>query len=846
MNSKKHRQRKGGTPKTQTDKAADSASNPILESTSNASSPTNSACPYLAVTGALLAIALSQLVFIGWHATAHTRDAVPCIAAALLTWGLVTLCGRMPARFASVTVGAATAIAIFLATRISPADALLLPSEPRPWNGLWYLLTPIAIGLITWFSDRQTIWRLNQSILADQSSDSDAGQRLTWNHIRQHRFVVSTLVLWIGVVAVTYLFGSTTERTGFRMITVPHDLASGKLPLMGYSFLVDDQFVMNETVSAVEQVSWFAGTFRYDNSFRYLRAGYSFLGAQWSGFLSQKTSLLVVNFLSWLACLYFVFRMTVRWFGSIRAACVAAALAAIGIGMGVHINDTTPHLLSFALYFFGVTLLDESGIGRERQDWRCHLQIAVVIGSISLAYNVAQMLLLVYLVLGIRRQSIAHWLPAMIIALSFRPVWQQILPALSINVVDVESEYLWRAIEAWQSTLASGIVPFLWQVIALTAEIVTSIESPWILVLGVIGLATIRQTDRMLLCLVSLAAPLGACLVFAPAATARGYIIYGASIVLYVAIGGLFERFATAGDAGGNERLPRSSKWAIGLLLGCLVLQLVWTTSHYRNWTAPCKAFFLGWDDAAALMTAKPTVLNLTGNEPVPRAFGGEATARDSGMIETPPKVSIQVRSVLQSACTRLPFIVSILLALNLSFGSRFGRRVASGLWLSWSILCILFAFTAIDSESAFVDPRNAIALQPGKSLTYDVDASLSARQTLQRFVAETGSDGVEVLVATTGNCDVSWTSGDREIPLTQRTEDTWRTTELTDIAAIVDADRWQFVLTNPSDELIQLQGWQRSDLEGRKIGAGRFRVFPAIELRVRDPATGALKAAFF
>ncbi|MDA8743259.1 hypothetical protein N9N28_01385 [Rubripirellula amarantea] len=811
-------------------------------------------CFALAIMGVLFSIALSALVFLGCRAAGRDSDLFPCLVSVVSAWGFASIVGRLSGRWLSVAVLISTCGSILLGKsliglQLLPDSSLreIMGGTATVTNASFCLLAPIVGAALAGMTemagmtDRWSGWSLDEQNNEGKRDELEMRDEPTVDaRVPFTPIGWAAMAAWLLLVAVFYTIGGTGDRTGFRMITVPYDELSANQSLLGFSVSMANRPMMVETISAVDQVTWFAGGVRSDSNFRFLRSGYAFLAAQFSPICSPRNSLLVVNFLSWLVCLGVLWRLADRWFMSSVAAAFSVCIGAVGLGFGVLVNDTTPHLLSFAMYFVGIAMISEFSLGNQRQNWQTHLLFGLVFGSMSLAYNVAQMLLLVYLAVSFRTQRLAHLLAATSLALLFRPVLRWILPGLGINVVEVEGAYLSRAIDHWRESFEQGIVHFVGDVVRYTAEIVTSLESPWTLALGVLGLLMIRDRSKLWLCFMTIASPVAACLVFAPVATARGYVVFGASVVIYLGAGFLFANLI---------KRPGKQRVVAWLCLATVCLgQLAWTTSHYRGWTAPSKAFFLGWDQGSPLLTESPVLLNMTGNEPLPKVFGGNASFVDGGAIETALASEVFPRWLVLALLSRLPFVAAVLLVVNSLPIQRPTRRWSSGLIVVWFLITSLISFAVVDQQPFVFDCMNAIELGENEAMTYEVDVSEDVRREMSLVMAEHPDANIELYLGASQSVDVRWQADDKDVAIQQNDRGLRQVLLAKDSELISHSQRWKFSIAGAPGQRATLGGWQRVELQGRRlVSDGEAKMtLPGIEVRIRDRATGVLMLAVF
>ncbi len=795
---------------------------------SEASPRDDQRCPFLGVIGAGFAAVSAALILHGGTLSGERSPWFDCLVISLLIPVMTSAAGRSAGRYAYSLTAVACLISMGLAEAIT---ATVSPQRLTltVLDGLLYALTPVAAVLLMRRFGGRWVAALATGLEKRpiERTSRFGGTAPAW-----------WLTAWVAVVCGVFLLGASTDRTGFRMITVPYDEFHGDLSLLGFSVLVDQHPVMAETMPAVEQVGWFAGAVRSDNNFRFLRAGYSFLAAPSTVVFDQRMSLLIINYLAWLLCLVLVGRLSWRWFGCRLSAAVAVALAAAGVGFGVLINDTTPHVLSFALYYLGIYQIDRGRFGSQRQPWRLHLIFGLTLGMISLAYNVAQMLWFVYVLVSWRKQPLRSLITVTALSLVFRPLWARILPGMGINVREVEAEYLRRAVRYWTDSLRDGPLTLISDLAYYATESVTALESPWLLFAGIAGAWTLKGRDQKWLAGWAVVAPLLACVFFAPTSNSRGYIIYGASVMVYPAAGRLI-------GLGIRARRDIRAVSIAALLLLCAA-QLAWTTSHYALSVAPAKSFLMGAIKAAPLFSGPPTITNLTGAEPLPKAFGGQASFAEAGMVDTPAEESLPLRLLPQAVLSRCFFLSGLLMLVWVRLDQRRARRWATAALVAWFVFTALVSFVRIDRQPFAFDQRGQ-RLDPGSKLVYSIDVKPELAEVFVGGGLDWPGGHCELYLGATDPVAVRWFADGDEIALQPPRGRRWLVEPETERRKIFAARRWRFEIRNTGTGPLFLRGWQRAGLAGRRVEpAADASVLPALEVRLREPRTGVLRAVAY
>lgn len=649
-------------------------------------------------------------------------------------------------------------------------------------------------------------------------------------------------MLLLGALAALVLaFG--TDRSAWILITQPIEISHSANSLLGYSWIQQGHAVHKENYSAFFQVALFSG-YEVAPDLYFRRPVYTFLATLLSPVLGVATSLLALNLVGWAAAAWLCHRFTMRFYGDAQAARWATLLATCGIGFVVHVMDLSAHLLSFTFYFGGVVLVLESEAWRRRVGARAHAVIALYLMVACLQYNTGIALVAAYVLVSFRRNSPILVLGTALAALAAQPAWGWIvgemyflqtgvrLPDLSIT----EREYLLRALDAWRKHLA---LPPL-EAVAFVARTVFSFaffEGPLVVMLGALNLlADVRRGPearaRLLFAAAFIAMPFAAAMVFAPAANARGYLVYGVSIFFFASCG--------AAIAARGRRLPSK-----GLPLGSAVVlvSLLWSTAHLVNVLGPAKAYFLGPRHSGALFIPGGwEAMSLTGAEPTPRLFGGKASLAEAGITgvlpSTPlPKYRGPRYAVFASALFAV--LAGLLLVIASPLGWRVSLVVTVGL-LGASVM----AGKAMRSFAHVSIPESSHRIDAGRPqpVVYEISLAESVRT---RVVTELRNGRVATLFPAhfTGREPPILRVGATQVPLARWTEMVWSIDAPTLLAALATPNARLSITLSGSDQPV-MGGWQRVGLPGRRLvspEAGGPPTLPAVEIRLlRDLKSGA------
>lgn len=679
-----------------------------------------------------------------------------------------------------------------------------------------------------------------------------------WRFVRGVPASAWAAALLFIVASAAITAASRGERSGWTLMTSPAGYDHRTNTLLGYCWLYAGGPFMKENIPCVSQVGLFAGSrealsgAEYRDDFRLIRGFYGFAASLLEPFFGIVGAMLAVNWLSWAVCAAVAYDLTGRLSGSNAAAMLATALVAAGIGPVIHIGDYSPHLLAFATYYAGVWLLVWTRVAEERRPFRVHLALGLYLAVCCLTYNTGVMLLAVYGVAAALKNRWRHLATAAVIALSSRPLWQAVLGP---GVTDVEAEYLSRSLEKWREVLGGGPALAVKTAAHFTSEIVLFFDSPGVVLAGLACCAIVPMSAaRRRLGLAAVGFPLLAAFVFAPSATARGYLVYAASVWVYCCLA-----TALAGGFRSGRKGVRGAAVAAaaGLLLGS---HLLWATAHLWGHLGPAKTYFLGWDDGLAYFTAPTEVVSLTGREPSPVLFGGEASLTQAGAVTSPGDRQLNDVSFDFALLSRAFFAAYLVVLALVAAGTWRRRAAAASAVLGCLALTAGLSTRTLRSIPAFFPVDQAVTVPAGGSLRYEVALSSEAAGRL-RTMSEQGDTlgfffrlyapaAVEVSVSADGEELLVVRDPDPDYNSFYRFEDPDRERG---VEVLSRAKRLTFIVHNPTGEPVMLAGWQRRDSLGRTaaVTAPSGTAFetpqalPAFELRLAD-SRGHLKFAAF
>ncbi len=661
------------------------------------------------------------------------------------------------------------------------------------------------------------------------------------------------------VVSLAVTARGRDERSGWTLMTSPAGHDHRNNTLLGYSWLRDGRPFMKENIPCVSQVGVFAGSLdalsqaEYRDDFRLIRGFYSFAASFLAPLLGILPAMLAVNWLSWAACAAIAYEIARGLSGDRTAGLLAALFVAAGIGPAIHIGDYSPHLLAFATYYGGVLLLVRTGVYRERRPWTVHVGLGLYFAICCLAYNTGVKLVAVYLVAAAFKNRWRDMAAAAAIALPARSIWQAVLGS---TVRDVEAEYLSLALEKWKTLFSGDPAEALATAARLASEFLFFFDSPAVVVAGLVCCLLLPMPWPLKrLGLISVAMPFLAAFVFAPAAGARGYLVYAGTAWVYACLAVALATWLRGARAG----LKPVVVVAVALLL---CTHLGWATAHLWNHLGPAKTYFLGWDDGLAYFAAPTEAVSLTGREPTPVLFGGDVALGEAGAVSGPPDRLFKDRQVMfgVSLLSRGLFVLYLVVLAAVMARTLRRRLVIGGTLVGCLVATAVASPFLLRSMPVFFPVDQAVVIPGRGSLRYEVSLSpdvttrLTTRavrgDTLGFFFRPSGSSALEASISADGEALAVVQDPDPLCTGFYR----FRPGDRDDgVATLSRSGRLTLTIRNPGVEPVTLSGWQRPDLTGRALTvlhasgkpADAALALPAFEVRLVE-RNGHLKLAAF
>ena len=513
-----------------------------------------------------------------------------------------------------------------------------------------------------------------------------------------------------------------------------------------------------------------------------------------------------------------------------------------GMGMLSHIGDYSAHLLSFTFYYLGILLVFDSGVWHRAASLRTHVLIGTFLALACLQYNTGIALTLGYVLVSVRHNAWSRVALGAAIALTAQPAWARVIErAAGVEIYAVERAYLSKSVSVWarilEDPLGRGAMA-----LHLLLEFAT-FDSPLVVIGGVLGMARLwrrRGVPSSFLAFILL--PVAAGMLYGFEAGARGYLIYGISLLFYVAL------------AGGLARLLRGRFRGLGVLATGIVLvtHVAWGTAFLWGHLGPIKTYFLGVDDGWPVLTAaRLTAESVTGHEVTPVLFGGSGRLADAGLHAGDPSRSAAF--TFTHAVAARAFFVPYLLVL-VALWSRPPTRVRR-------IILTASASVLLAVPPVFVHARPSIngqieeayRLLPGETLRYSALVSDRCRMALteenvrdyrlQLYMR--ASDG-----ETHRHSPVRLVIGGKDVPVAPiEPRYLWSIDRATFLSALRNGSELQVEIGTAPNRPTIIGGWQSRALPGRQlIVPDRLRdveVLPLLEIRAVN-GNGIMQRAWF
>ena len=457
------------------------------------------------------------------------------------------------------------------------------------------------------------------------------------------------------------------------LVTAPLTPLYSTNAVIGYSWLLNGDVTHKENMSPLYNSLIFYGFPSTPDGY-YLRSVYPYLVSISSWVLELKASALFVNYLAYATIVVvtglFAFELTLR-----RAvACAAGGSAAVTTGVIVHLNDLSAHMVGNAVFALVTLAVFRSNVWRERRPTIVHLRIGLLLFIGHLAYPNGLVLTAAYGATAIGRSrwwDVALGMGCGIIA---GPIWLHVLDVAYSNFFGLHNRALFQddfgrvlqeSLSGWIGVFHSGPVPFLG---AVARPLIDSlfVGFPPLVLAGAVAIFLVHRHDlrRLWFFVVFFSVTYIGPVLFSMSVLARGYIAFASMPLLVASLAtALLERvpielhsFRHPRESGGPEDrtpaldsrfrgnddsrrskpalvVPRAIPWAkvrFSLFVVLAIGQGCWSISYMFGYFFPIESYFVGWY-ASPAPNVSAKVMNLTGNQPLWRFFGGPADFVSAG-----------------------------------------------------------------------------------------------------------------------------------------------------------------------------------------------------------------------
>lgn len=692
------------------------------------------------------------------------------------------------------------------------------------------------------------------------------------------RFMPKTIYQWAAILIFLVVSSAVTywgrdEGSAWIKLSQPTTPMNSSDGLLGYCFIVHDTVFYLENGLFYDQMHMFNGA-PFSTTIVLSRAFYAFLASLVAPFLGNIHALQTVNYLCWVFAAWAAWRMARRMFKDELAALIAVALVAGGFGFTMHINDFSAHIISFAMFYMGIMIIYESGVWEKSCSLRTHLAISFYIVLANLTYNIGLPLAAGYLIVAARRNRWRDIIISALVIFSSRPIWNMYFNWIHhiINTADwrfdvynPEKSCLGLSLSIWIGIIKTGAAACIKKLSMITASFLC-FDSPATVFLGLASIfIVVKNSSLRFFFAVFIVLVFAAAVVWFPISTCRGYIVYGISILFYIALAGWLA-----------SQLRKKSLWRIVWICVTMMLLAVhffWSTSYLYNLHAPMKIYFFGFDqedrdagtnsllkNPAKIFTYKPEVMSLTGLEPVPRLFGGNAGLTDAGIYNPHPDQP-RPSTIKGALWAKGLFGAYVCLFLYFAVPNRRLRMFSISGMVFMIIISSVFSGRACRKIPEFYFFYNAIEVPVDYTARYEVKVSDTFIDELRRQAAP--GDMVEIVENRSALCNeqnVKVFIGEREIaPGRSTAQIIWE--GAADPIEVMSAFNESNILRievdrNESNKSGFIAGWQRNGLAGRSFeliprhpSASSQKIIPQalpyLEVRLRDKE-GWLKLAGF
>ena len=612
-----------------------------------------------------------------------------------------------------------------------------------------------------------------------------------------------------------------------------------------------DMIIHKENRSFIQQISMFSGatTEVVDKPFM-VRPFYAFFSGTFAPLVGIQGAALLCNALLWALAAWCSWILAMQWFADRRVAMMATLLVATGMGFTVHVIDYSAHLASFTTYYLGVLALYVSKLwSSPAKSFREHLTLGLFLALCCLTYNSGVPLVVAYIILAARTNRPHHVAITALVALSAPYCW---VAALNLGYALVSGQWVWydlynseqgylkRSLAVWLSAWSNPLGGFK-ESLRIFLQFLT-FECPLTVGMGFIAIALmlIRRRPFAWFGLLVFLLPFAGPMVFAQSAAARGYLVFGCSIIVYVAIAGELGNWLNASHPGW-----RRAGYAVITTL--VLAQIVWSGAHATGHFGPLRAYYLGLESALPAFSHPPSmVVSLTGHEPTPSWFGGSASFAQAGLYDgggmEPTKFGLFKQIALSLAARGILALYVILFVISW-FWARERLTLNRALLATIFILGVpsLIMAATIHKTYRFVPIDQAGLDKKCTALSYTVGLSDTFRSHVTAIHDRTGMLELFFKPFPSSSTLPRVRIDGRELPLTAGSgEGTWQTDFAAWFEPLGTARHIEIILPL-SGTPVRYLGWQRAGLPDRALAlegcpdAVSPEVLPALEIRVRS-----------
>lgn len=618
----------------------------------------------------------------------------------------------------------------------------------------------------------------------------------------------------------------TGERGYWASVQLPLIADTQPASVLSFTEIVGGYAIHRENLPTMRGVAMLEGA-AVPADFYHVRVLYNYLASLIAPFLGVISALVLLNIACWAALSYLSWRFARALSGDDRVGALAGTLTAASFPAVAHMSDLAAHLMSQAAYFGGIVAIFESEVWVRRRRLSVHLLFGAYFALVELTYNSGIMLMAVYAVLALRHNRWWHIAMAGLIGVTSVVMWAHVLDLLATRPAPtIESGYFVRSLRIWIDAFGQSPPGALLQIARETAEFVT-IDSPPVVLVGLAGIlfAPVLAGRRPAV-LAAVLIPAASILPWRQVAEGDlAYTVAGIVPILHAGAAALVFPWRWRG-----RTFP-----ALAAAAALIAVQVVWSSGPLHGWMLPLFAYYYGPFDVAGLWTTIPHIASLTGAEPTPHLFGGDATLLQAGLASAPqdllavaydPFAGIVAKLFPTAYVLALPFLMLRPGALR--------RRVVGGIVTLVILASLVAPVTRPIPPPLTIAQRSAIDVPAGTSLAYDVRLSPDFVSALARLPSDAA---ISVFVGVgSGTFSTEITANGQPVPIIG--EDAadqhghWMRLDRNSLLAGL-ARGSHIGISLHAGSTLTIAGWQHSGLPGRTV-TPPGDILPSVELRGR------------